>query len=69
MPLAVRKEFVLSDEKVPGKCCLKEEPVACRVGNKIYQVQGCYIVEKMPIHEHHLLYKAAIKYVGENVYV
>ncbi|XP_045445614.1 hemocytin-like [Melitaea cinxia] len=34
---AIKKQFVLSEEKIPGKCCLKQEPVACRVGNKIYQ--------------------------------
>nr|XP_034840347.1 hemocytin-like [Maniola hyperantus] len=34
---AVKKQFVLSKDKVPGECCLKEEPIACRVGNKIYQ--------------------------------
>ncbi|KAL0894249.1 hypothetical protein ABMA27_014259 [Loxostege sticticalis] len=34
---AFRKQFVLNEEAVPGKCCKKQEPVACRVGNKIYQ--------------------------------
>ncbi|XP_075969965.1 hemolectin isoform X2 [Anticarsia gemmatalis] len=34
---AVRKQFVLKEEKVEGKCCPTQEPVACRVGNKIYQ--------------------------------
>uniref|UniRef100_A0A2A4J1D5 VWFC domain-containing protein n=1 Tax=Heliothis virescens TaxID=7102 RepID=A0A2A4J1D5_HELVI len=34
---ATRKQFVLSQEKVAGQCCPKEEPIACRVGNKIYQ--------------------------------
>ncbi|KAJ8725925.1 hypothetical protein PYW08_004108 [Mythimna loreyi] len=34
---ATKKQFVLNQEKVPGKCCPNEEPVACRVGNKIYQ--------------------------------
>lgn len=34
---AVRKEFVLKKEKVDGKCCPIVEPVACRVGNTIYQ--------------------------------
>ncbi|KAG6461849.1 hypothetical protein O3G_MSEX012891 [Manduca sexta] len=34
---AVRKQFVLKEEKVPGKCCPIEEVVACRVGDKIYQ--------------------------------
>ncbi|CAB3239227.1 unnamed protein product [Arctia plantaginis] len=34
---AVKKQFVLKTEKVNGKCCPIEEPVACRVGNKIYQ--------------------------------
>ncbi|XP_072943853.1 hemocytin-like [Epargyreus clarus] len=34
---AMKKQFVLSEEKVPGKCCPKVEPVACRVGDKIYQ--------------------------------
>ncbi|XP_026747695.1 hemocytin-like [Trichoplusia ni] len=33
----VKKMFVLSEEKIPGKCCPKEEPVACRVGSLIYQ--------------------------------
>nr|XP_026489918.1 hemocytin-like [Vanessa tameamea] len=34
---AVKKQFVLSEEKIPEECCLKQEPIACRVGNKIYQ--------------------------------
>ncbi|XP_039747124.1 hemocytin isoform X2 [Pararge aegeria] len=34
---ALKKQFVLSKDKIPGKCCLKEEPIACRVENKIYQ--------------------------------
>ncbi|CAH0701554.1 unnamed protein product [Spodoptera exigua] len=34
---ATRKQFVLSNEKVDGKCCPREEPIACRVGNLIYQ--------------------------------
>ncbi|XP_050345304.1 hemocytin [Nymphalis io] len=37
IPDAVKKQFVLSEEKIPGECCLKQEPIACRVGNKIYQ--------------------------------
>lgn len=37
---AVRKQFVLKEEKVDGKCCPVEEPVACRVGNLIYQVRN-----------------------------
>nr|XP_053625822.1 hemocytin isoform X2 [Plodia interpunctella] len=39
---AVRKQFVLKEEKVPGKCCPTSEPVACRVGNKIYQEGQTY---------------------------
>ncbi|CAG9784020.1 unnamed protein product [Diatraea saccharalis] len=34
---AMKKQFVFSDEAIPGKCCHKQEPIACRVGNKIYQ--------------------------------
>ncbi|RVE53530.1 hypothetical protein evm_001900, partial [Chilo suppressalis] len=34
---AMKKQFVFSDDVIPGKCCHKKEPVACRVGNKIYQ--------------------------------
>ncbi|XP_068629642.1 hemocytin [Battus philenor] len=34
----MQKQFVLTEEKVPGKCCPKVEPVACRVEDKIYQV-------------------------------
>ncbi|XP_013180497.1 PREDICTED: hemocytin isoform X2 [Papilio xuthus] len=34
----MQKQFVLTEEKVPGKCCPKVEPVACRVDDKIYQV-------------------------------
>ncbi|CAK1581500.1 unnamed protein product [Parnassius mnemosyne] len=35
---AMKKQFVLTEEKVEGKCCPKVEPVACRVGDKVYQV-------------------------------
>ncbi|XP_022121224.2 hemocytin [Pieris rapae] len=37
IPESMLKQYVLSDEKVPGKCCPKREPTACRVGNEIYQ--------------------------------
>ncbi|CAK1545090.1 unnamed protein product [Leptosia nina] len=37
IPKTMLEQFVLSDEKIPGKCCPKREPVACRVGNDIYQ--------------------------------
>ncbi|CAH2073181.1 unnamed protein product, partial [Iphiclides podalirius] len=34
----MQKQFVLTEEKIPGKCCPKVEPVACRVDDKIYQI-------------------------------
>lgn len=34
----MQKQFVLTEEKVPGKCCPKVVPIACRVDDKIYQV-------------------------------
>ncbi|XP_028169728.1 hemocytin-like [Ostrinia furnacalis] len=37
VPEAVRKQFVLNEDIPPGQCCKKQEPVACRVGNKVYQ--------------------------------
>ncbi|CAG4913028.1 unnamed protein product [Colias eurytheme] len=37
IPEPMLKQFVFSDEKIPGKCCPKREPIACRVGNEIYQ--------------------------------
>ncbi|XP_041977645.1 hemocytin isoform X2 [Aricia agestis] len=37
VPESLVKQFVLSDEAIPDKCCHKREPIACRVGNEIYQ--------------------------------
>ncbi|KAM3961249.1 LOW QUALITY PROTEIN: hemolectin [Aphomia sociella] len=34
---AVKKLYVLEKQKQPGKCCPTYEPVACKVGDKIYQ--------------------------------
>ncbi|XP_026331119.1 hemocytin-like, partial [Hyposmocoma kahamanoa] len=34
---AMREQFKLKEEPVPGKCCKSVEVVACRVGDKVYQ--------------------------------